>query len=625
MKHKNKSVYSCDFETITKAQSEQEGSTRIWSYGIMKVLDLEILGKDAYEKESNIEFNYGTNMDEFMNWLVASEKEVFFHNLKFDGSFILNYLFRNNWELHKKGEEIRPNTFKTVITKTGIWHSIELCIGKKKNGKDKNGRQKYNYKTVTIKDSLKKLPFSVDAIGKDFKFPVLKGNIDYHTYRPIDWKLTDEEISYLKNDVEIIARAISFLHSQGMKENTIGSCALTNFKEIIKGKGMDFDSLFPSISHIADEAMRDSYKGGFTWLNERYRDKTINDGIVLDVNSLYPYIMKKSLLPYFEGIPYDGKYKHDEKYPLFIQCVELNLKLKNGHIPSFQPKGTCLSSMKNSDGTYTSGLDDNGYLLDTYDDLIIVVLTNVELKLIQKHYHVKEIYYRNGHKFQGRIGLFDDYIDYWTKIKIEHSKEKGSMYQLAKLMLNSLYGKFGTNPDITGKLTRLEEDVLKFSLPKDEKNNDIIELTEYPKYLPMACFITAYARTYTIETAQINFDRLIYCDTDSIHLVGTEIPENMKDLIHDSELGKWAHEYTFSKGKYLRQKTYYNVIDENKENDILKCAGMTKDIKKQISFDEFNNDIEREGKRVPKQFPGGVVIEEITFSMKKEINKFRRY
>ena len=37
-----------------------------------------------------------------------------------------------------------------------------------------------------------------------------------------------------------------------------------------------------------------------------------------------------------------------------------------------------------------------------------------------------------------------------------------------------------------------------------------------------------YARNVTIRTAQKLHDRIIYCDTDSIHLIGTEIPNNEK-------------------------------------------------------------------------------------------------
>ncbi len=40
-----------------------------------------------------------------------------------------------------------------------------------------------------------------------------------------------------------------------------------------------------------------------------------------------------------------------------------------------------------------------------------------------------------------------------------------------------------------------------------------------------------YARNVTIRTTQKLYDRIIYCDTDSIHLVGTEIPETD---IHES-------------------------------------------------------------------------------------------
>ena len=48
-----------------------------------------------------------------------------------------------------------------------------------------------------------------------------------------------------------------------------------------------------------------------------------------------------------------------------------------------------------------------------------------------------------GWKFKAIKGLFTNYVDYWTEQKIKAKKENnGALYTIAKLMLNSLYGKF---------------------------------------------------------------------------------------------------------------------------------------------------------------------------------------
>lgn len=73
-------------------------------------------------------------------------------------------------------------------------------------------------------------------------------------------------------------------------------------------------------------------------------------------------------------------------------------------------------------------------------------------------------------------------------------------------------------------------------------------------YLPCGVFITSYARYKTITSAQSVYDRFIYADTDSLHLVGTEIPDCLD--VDPVRLGAWKHESTFDHGKFLRAKTY---------------------------------------------------------------------
>ena len=92
-------------------------------------------------------------------------------------------------------------------------------------------------------------------------------------------------------------------------------------------------------------------------------------------------------------------------------------------------------------------------------------------------------------------GLFTSYIDKWIKIKIESQKQgnKG-MRTLAKLMLNSLYGKFATSMESQKKVPYLIDGVIRYVLtPKEEKPGI---------YVPMGAFITSYAREKTIRTSQ---------------------------------------------------------------------------------------------------------------------------
>jgi len=579
---------------------------------------MEIGNKKNYDIDNSI--------DKFMAWAEKTKSDLYFHNLKFDGSFIVNWLLSNGFKwTHKEKDEDhgQAGTFSTIISNMGQWYMIDICYGYR-------GRKKLH---TVIYDSLKKLPFTVKRIAKAFKLDILKGEINYKLERPIGWEITDEERAYVYNDIFIVASALEIQFAQGLTKMTSGSDSLSGFKDVIsKDK---FTKFFPVLSKRIDDEIRKSYRGGFTWVNDRIKGKDLGAGMVFDVNSLYPAMMYYNDLPYGTPIKFEGKYEHDEAYPLYIQTISCSFELKDGHIPTIQ--------LKNMIGRYA----ENEYLKTSNHEVEIMHVTNVDLKLIQEHYHLEELEFHGGYKFKKKNDLFRDFIDYWMDIKVNN---KGAIRELAKLMLNSLYGKFASNPVVTGKIPFLKPDnSLGFRLPVKEgelvKGVPVIdEEFKDPVYTAMGCFITSYARELTIRTAQKCYDRVCYCDTDSLHILGTDIPEVIKDIIDPEILGYWNHESTFERAKFIRQKTYVEDVyvkvvgvDED-GNDIVvnagiddyeftrmdvKCAGMPDNIKQYVTWDNFNvfDGVDKgvgywSGKLMPKQVAGGVVLLETDFAIR---------
>ena len=555
--------FACDFETTTKIDD-----CRVWAYGYMEI---------------GFPYNYkiGNSLDEFMAWAKKIKGDLYFHNLKFDGSFIINWLFRNGFEFSKTGEK---NTFNVMISNMGQWYMIDICYGYK-------GRKKIH---TAIYDSLKKLPFTIKRIAEAFNLDVLKGDIDYHSERPVGHEITAKEYKYIKNDIEILAKALDIQFKEGLKKMTNGSDSLSGYKDSINKK--IFEHYFPVFSLPLNENIRLFYRGGFTWLNEKFANQEMGEGLVFDVNSLYPSVMYNKLLPFGLPIYYEGEYKEDKKYPLYMQHIRCGFTLKKDKIPTIQIKKN-LSFMPNE------------YLHNSGGEIVDLYLTNVDLKLFTDHYKTHELQLMGGWKFQGKAGLFKKFIDKWTYIKTHN---KGAKRELAKLMLNSLYGKFASNPDVTGKVPYLKEDgSLGFYIGEEELKD--------PIYTPMGVFITSYAREITIRTAQSVYPRIIYCDTDSLHITGTDIPKEIEDKIDPDKLGYWDHEATFKRGKFIRQKTYVEEIytDDSKEDVYLsvKCAGMNDKVKENVTFDNFRSGFISGGSLRPKQVEGGVVLMDSDFTI----------
>ena len=306
--------------------------------------------------------------------------------------------------------------------------------------------------------------------------------------------------------------------------------------------------------------------------------------------------MYEKVLPYGYPIYFEGAPEPTETHPLFIVHLKCRFKLKPDHLPTIQLK----NNRAYVETEYlTSSVVRMGSIY--IDEPVDLVLTNVDLDLFFDHYNVEDLTYISGLKFKGKAGFFKEYIDYWGHIK---ETTTGAKRQLAKLMLNSLYGKFATNPNARKKIAELDEDeIVRYKLDGPEERD--------PVYTAMGCFITAYAREKTIRSGQSVYDRFIYADTDSLHLVGHEIPENLD--VHPTKLGAWKHEGTFTDSMFIRAKTYMETTEEGTK---VTCAGMPDNVKEQVTYDNFKSGSTFEGKLMPKRCKGGVVLVETTFTIK---------
>lgn len=280
-------------------------------------------------------------------------------------------------------------------------------------------------------------------------------------------------------------------------------------------------------------------------------------------------------LPFGEPVFFEGKYKNDKVYDLYVQMITCSFKLKKDKIPTIQ--------IKNNRSFFRG----NEYLESSQNEIVCLVLTNIDLKLFLEHYNVYDLEFVSGWKFKSISGLFTEYIDKWIKVKNEAtiSGNKGQR-TLAKLMLNSLYGKFATSLDVQSKIPYLEDDgIIHYYLSEKEQKDGI--------YIPVGAFITSYAREKTIRTSQAIKDYSIkkygkdlyyYSDTDSIH-TGLSIEELKKFCdIDNVKLGSWKHEGTFTRAKFIRQKCYLEEIDGAIQ---ITCAGMPKSCYDFVEWETF--------------------------------------
>lgn len=547
--------YMADFETTTDPLD-----CRVWSWGFVTI-----------ENPDYHDVIVGHSLEDFLAATQRHNGNWYFHNLKFDGTFIIDWLLKNGYE-HEQGRfKLQPGHFKSMISNMGQFYSITVAW---KNGK-----------TAEFRDSLKKLPMPVSRIAKSFKLEESKGEIDYDAPRPVGYQMSAEEEDYLRRDVTIVAQAIKIQLDQGMTKLTVASDALAEFKALFGDK--KFKRTFPVLPEMMDAEIRQAYRGGFTYASDRYMKKRCGPGLVLDVNSLYPHIMHSSFLPYGEPKYFRGRYEANELHPLSVFSVTFTARLKKDHIPCIQVKGQSFFV--------------NTEYLKVIKDPVTLWVTNVDWELWNEHYNIEVQSWNGGWAFRGAYGFFDEFIDKWSRIKAESTD---GLRELAKLMLNSLYGKFASNPNVTSKIPVLENERVKFVLGENE--------TRPPVYTAMGAFITAYARALTIRAAQANYDTFAYADTDSLHLLRQDVPSAID--VHPSKLGAWKLEYHFDEALYVRAKFYLERLQDG--SYVNRIAGVPERVSGAMTFDDVRDGNVLHGKLTPKNVPGGIVLTDAPFTIK---------
>lgn len=610
--------YAADFETAADEESIGAEKTYVWAWGTAPIV----------KNVSDDDFTYGTDIKDFFAFTLMNPGTYWFHNLKFDGAFIISFLIKNGFHFTDKNVfEMESFEYNAIINNMGQVYKIAY---------------KVDSKVVKIQNSLLKIPGTIKQIAKSLKLDVDKGEIDYKLKREPGHILTDEEIEYLERDVLILAKAMYQLHQQnGNKKMTIGSDCLDKFKSMCP----EFDNLFPDIGEQLDRFIRKAFYGGFTWANPKYQNRTLEGGATFDKNSMYPGVMHSSsgyLFPYGKPKYFKGAYKWDESHPLYIQRLIVSAKLKPNRWPTIN-LGAGFSRTGHSE--YATELD-----------MKTLTLTYVDLNWLHKNYDIDYIEYIDGYSFKAKRGMFDTYIDLYMSLKETATRDKDPVKrQLAKLMLNNLYGKFGTNPIRLSKIPVLDERGKLHYVDKHDflcefyRKKGIVYLKkkyiyEHSGYIPVAVFTTAYARQELFSAIELVWEYFCYCDTDSIHILIQGLEIALKSLdVHDTKLGAWKHESSWDKSIFIRAKTYAEHVIENGESrwDIKAC-GMPDNIKQEVKIEDFKigscwlsfqtikdwlkegkfdmalkkgYKFVSEGKLIPKQVDGGIILVERSFKI----------
>jgi len=541
--------------------------------------------------------SYFKNKNEFINFIKQFILErhgiifIFAHNIIYDLKLIglLNDIIKG----------IDPFNMNFKISKfmldNVVWIEYKHII-------------KVNNRQITQKviflDSYQYLPLPLRQLEKDFLNSDKPITTEEYELEPEKWnKFLDQKgMELVKDDTiklyEILKIAFNEFRSMNLSFGySLPNMAFQNFKKLFL---KDRELIFPEDKDYIENILQ-AYRGGFVNVFELGKFDHIVD---YDINSLYPYVMKNHKLP----IAYEKE--------LHNITLDQYLKLKENHY-----------IIANVD--FSLDVDISMIVKRINNKLYSIKSGNVWIHEPEIDYLIEnkaQIKFNTVYLYKYSYDLFNEYIDMFYNIK-KNSNGNKARKTIAKLFLNSLYGKFGQHKSHTEYIPLNDNEIMDLQEPirmiEIEPDGKRIITTNYGEFLTrkkeekvsyapeIAGSITAYARMKLYEyIKKAGFENVVYCDTDSIHCKGHYLDQYISE-----DLGMLKIEKEGS-GEYLAPK-FYQINNEwttkgISKKDIL----LQKDENKQIWLSKRFEKVKTINKN-------GVIVRNVIKTLKFENDKFK--
>ena len=482
--------------------------------------------------------------------------------------------------------------------------------------------------------SLKKL--AENLVSHNIK--KLVGDLDYNLTRTHITELTENELAYCNNDVEIV---LAYINEQIEQYGNITKIPMTNtgrvrnfvkdkcyfteknHKKSSKGKYQRYKELMNELTLTTGEytMLKRCFMGGFTHASMLYSGKLLHDVASIDFTSSYPYVMLSEKFPMSKPEKVNPtkeqflKWVNDDNVGLMFVVRFKGLQSKL----SFE---TYLSESKCD--VLEHPIINNGRVFKA--DTVQTTITDIDFKIMYKCYTWDSIEIANVHKFYMQYlpkPILLAIVElYEKKTTLKDVSGKEVEYLVNKGMLNSVYGMCVT--DIVRDNISYKDDWQHEKYTIEMMNEQIEKYNSSSNrflYYPWGVWVTAYARKNLWNgILEIGID-YVYSDTDSVKFLNYEkhieyinrynldVERKLKKMCKfrqieferlkpktikgvEKMIGVWDFEGIYTHFKTLGAKRYL-VRSKKDEKLHLTVAGLSKQNGVEYMLRICNNDYEK--------------------------------
>ena len=440
--------------------------------------------------------------------------------------------------------------------------------------------------------------------------------INYASY--IYDNLTDDELTYIDNDVIILAKSVYYYSEifKGFDYNKMTFTSnilesyntnnLTSFQLLNRiGKGKDkFEIRYTDYEFTGENFynyLRPFYRGGLNFYNQLFVGRKVYDVFSIDIKSSYPNSMYGFKIPTF--LKSHDSYSVPTMIDVTISDDEYFLYRMSKHdfdrlldkLDSVIVRQLLVKYYSTNDY-----ININSYTLKLLHDVFDVEINQLKVisylsfeteyfgsrEKIAEYYYIKE---QSKHKKK---------LDFKSPYDMKLTDEANDLIytseeiDLTKVNLNGLYGIPALRPHFNI-----------FRFDGDGYENFVNGHKNAERNIVFSTFVTSVSFYELLKplrylTSQEIDDNFIYCDTDSLFLkqaIRNKLPSSMFD---EFKLGSWEVQHEYLDVMYVLNHKKYAYVKDGKID--VKSGGIVKDsFNLNVDFDTF----------IKTQFKNGATIE----------------
>ena len=358
---------------------------------------------------------------------------------------------------------------------------------------------------------------------------------DYDKIRFSWTELTEFEEEYTTVDVESLVKAMKYRVSRGGDNLQTVPLTSTGYvrrecKEALKDQDLDLRELKPAEKEY--RLLRKAFRGGNTHANRYYVDKIIDDVYSYDISSSYPTQQLTQLFPVkpFRWLEISQRtaLKRVQRVLQFIglgYAVVATYQFKNMRLKNHREPIPYISLSR----CQALGTDDYELLLDNGRVLecgyMEISLTEIDLEIVLDQYQfdsmdvIEAMVAQKDYLPESYRAVIQNYYDKKTALKGDDTEDGKYMYMKSKNMLNAVYGMSATDP-VHQDIFYTDGDY-KVSSYEDFTQEELLKLLKNASFpYQWGVYTTALARKQLQDAIKLCSDKIVYCDTDSVKVIG---------------------------------------------------------------------------------------------------------